>query len=595
MALKALGTIGITLSLASMNKLVEEYGKINDKINYATKSIKEGAEAQGQLLDAAQQARTTYAEMANEVTSMFNKGAGSIGWDDAVEYTKLLNYVGKSAGMAKSETSAMISSFTSLATATKISTQQISNLERQSPALFNVLAEGLGKTKKEIEALAKSGGLSATMMRNALVSQQDSIIQGYSKTYATISEGLAYVRDRWGLFLAHADETLGITEKIAGWLYKLADKAIPFLEKLLARIKDIFQKLGGVENVLKLIFVYFASSKLVAFIGILKSMAAAMTVAGVATNLAVLGFMALYLIIEDIVYFMQGKNSLLGNIIEKSGGDANKIREKIQNIVDKVTGFFKNVREFFESDVGKAILKIVAIIALVLVLSLIITSIVTAITTVGGLLTGLLGPIAAVTTAFLGVAAAVAMVAMYWDQVKETIGQGVKYSGETGAQDKIEDFNASSGLMWNITDMMKNSRWSGLSKFGGAVQDFLFPQGFKTYDSQEYISEDNRKAYDDLIKSWDNRTNEIQQQANAWALNSQYGNAMKNASSASAVEKIAQDIQNNSNNKYNFNMNMTQNNSFNEASRATGMEAADLASAEMASEFERIFAQYAQG
>ena len=60
MAAKALGALGVALSLQGLNEIAEEYGAINNQIRSATEGMGEQAEIQQQILKAAQNSRTAY-------------------------------------------------------------------------------------------------------------------------------------------------------------------------------------------------------------------------------------------------------------------------------------------------------------------------------------------------------------------------------------------------------------------------------------------------------------------------------------------------------------------------------------------------------
>lgn len=117
-------------------------------------------------------------------------------------------------------------------------------------------------------------------------------------------------------------------------------------------IGKVVDSMGGIDNVLQSIAFTWAQFKIVQGIGkvvekisLIKPLV--MSIVSPA-GLAAAALLAVFAVIQDIVYFFQGKNSLLGDVL--SAKDAEALRKKIQEIVDDA----KEIGKAFE-DIGKNI------------------------------------------------------------------------------------------------------------------------------------------------------------------------------------------------------------------------------------------------
>ena len=104
-------------------------------------------------------------------------------------------------------------------------------------------------------------------------------------------------------------------------------------------------RLGGAEKLLKLVAIaagsflsVFAVQKIISVVSALKDMDKALMVG----KLKIVGIIAVIaiiaLLIEDLVNFMQGNDSLMGELFEKFGIDGDMVRETIQGMMDSVSG-----------------------------------------------------------------------------------------------------------------------------------------------------------------------------------------------------------------------------------------------------------------
>ena len=126
--------------------------------------------------------------------------------------------------------------------------------------------------------------------------------------------------------------------------------------------KGIVDKLGGLENVLKIAAI--AAGAFIAVMSVAKIVSMIKAVGGLAgivsklakifslANLKILAIIAvvviLALIIEDFINFMMGNDSVIGTLFEKAGISAEDARQMIVNAWNKVKEFLLGVWDFIK-------------------------------------------------------------------------------------------------------------------------------------------------------------------------------------------------------------------------------------------------------
>lgn len=133
-------------------------------------------------------------------------------------------------------------------------------------------------------------------------------------------------------------------------------KGLTLLRDGIQRFSAFAEKIGGAERILRILGVTAAAlfgimnfgkiiSGLTAVVKLLTSAKAAMLVAAAAA-------LVLALIVEDFIAFMQGKDSLIGNILAKTGVDCDALRERIRNAWSTIRNVFETAASAIRNTVG---------------------------------------------------------------------------------------------------------------------------------------------------------------------------------------------------------------------------------------------------
>lgn len=348
-ATKTLGVLGIGLSLSWLRGITEEFSGINDQIRGTTEGLGEQAEIQKKILSSAQECRESYGKMAGYVGELVQKAPDLFPVDDAVKFTSLVEKLEKGSGKSGNISNTMTLLTKSLSSG-KVDKSVFSQLEEKAPEVIKIIQDATGKSKTQLEAMAKAGTLSANTIKKAILSAEDDIQKKFDNVDLSITDAITHIRNSWGYWLEDIDSTHKLTDKISRAIITLSDKALGFAQKLKRGLDDIADKLGGYEKVLKFIAmavaaVYIAthSESITKFLSGALSL---LTKINVQTILAAAKWLALFLIIEDIWTFFKGGDSVFGRMLEDMGVDTDALREKVIGFFEKTSAKFEQLKKF---------------------------------------------------------------------------------------------------------------------------------------------------------------------------------------------------------------------------------------------------------
>lgn len=356
-ATKLLGAIGIGFSLSSINGLIEEFGAINKSITSSLGELDNVDEAQKKILDGANAVRTSYGDMANTVSNLMKSDTDLFPIDDAITFTSNVTKLMKTSGRTESAIQSMMEGFNKSFQKGIVDTETLNKMLEQCPETANLLAEKTGYAKTKLLDMASQGTLKVQDLKDAFISATDEIDKEFAKSGMSISSALQNIRNKWGFWLVQQNKTFGVTNAIGKALVSAFDKGMSVLNKISNGLKAFADKIGGTENLLKLvaiaagaIFLAFNFGKIVdglqkvaTFIGAIKLKTLLLV--------AVITFIAL--LIDDFINFMQGNDSVIGLMFDKIGIGADNAREAIKSAWDNIVAAIKACKEVAVDVFGK--------------------------------------------------------------------------------------------------------------------------------------------------------------------------------------------------------------------------------------------------
>ena len=159
------------------------------------------------------------------------------------------------------------------------------------------------------------------------------------KNTENIKKAIEEVKKKWTNLAKKLDETYGVTKIIAKWIKNGSNYLLSLFQKIEPRLRDVVKTLGGTENALKSILLIATS---ISSVKMFKNMFPNASSLKIKAIVGLLTF--LYLIIEDIYGFLNGKKSFLGYVLKKYNIDIDKVVDGIQRMKQILL------------DIGKAIL-----------------------------------------------------------------------------------------------------------------------------------------------------------------------------------------------------------------------------------------------
>lgn len=347
-AKKTLGVLGIGFSLAQLRSLAEEFGGINDAIRGATRELGDQSEIQQKILKGAQDCREEYGAMAGSVTKLIQQNGKLFPVDDAVKFVSLVEKLEKGAGREANIDSTM-DVLTKAMSSGKLDKTGFVNLKSKAPEVVNAISSAVGVSEAQLQKLAESGKLSAKQLKDAFFAAESDIQKNFDELGFGIGDALTYVRNQWGLWIAGMDDMFNITTRIGTEIKNISDFLIGKAQKFTSWLKSVSDKLGGVEQLLKLIalaatalFLATNGNKVLSFLsGAVKLLKGF----NVQTTLAAAKWLLLFLVLEDVFTFLQGGDSVLGRFLSDAGVDVDALRDKISN-------FFSNAKQFGKDVLG---------------------------------------------------------------------------------------------------------------------------------------------------------------------------------------------------------------------------------------------------
>lgn len=356
-ATRLLGAIGVGLSLASVNELVEEFTRVNNQIRNATSALGEQREIQEQIMAAAEATRTSYSDTAN-VVSMLIKGNSQLfgNVEEAVKFNNAATMLFKSAGKTNEDIASLMEAINKSFQKGYVDSETISQLLERAPEAVALLNKRLGTTSDQLEEMASSGAMSVNDLKMAFLDSATEIEAEFGNVQYSITDALTVIRSKWGLWLAQTNETLGITNGIGRFMVSAFNKVIGVLNRLRNGVTWLADKLGGVDKMFRLIamtagiaFTVLNFSKITAG---LSSISKLLTSINVKTLAIIAVALLLALVVEDFFNFMQGNDSLLGSLLEKAGVDVEAVRQTIINAWNAIkkacSAIWGGIKDFFK-------------------------------------------------------------------------------------------------------------------------------------------------------------------------------------------------------------------------------------------------------
>lgn len=346
-ATQLLGAIGIGFSLANLNQISEEFRTTNDQIAQATKLLGDQDEIQQKILDSANRTRASYADTARMVSNLVQENSELFGTvDEAIAFNDATTMLFRTAGKTNEQIAGLMEAINKSFAKGVVDSETISQLLEQSPEFIALLNKRLGTTTDQLEQMVADGRISLADLKGAVMDNADEIAAAFDGTSYKISDALLNIRNQFGLWVADMDETLGISEAIGTTMVRAFNVVMDVLRQVQVRFEWLAEKVGGTENLFRIIGTVAASAfgvmalpKLLTFLTTLQKIDKALLSARLKMVAIIAVITVIVLLIQDFIAFMSGDNSLIGSLFDKAGIGAEDARKTILNAWTTVKEF----------------------------------------------------------------------------------------------------------------------------------------------------------------------------------------------------------------------------------------------------------------
>lgn len=347
-ATKALSAIGIGLSLAQMNALAEEFNGINDQIRNATSGLGNQKDIQDKIMKSANDTKMAYSDTAKTVSALVQENKELFGTvDEAITFNDAVTKTFKAAGKSNEEIVSLMEAINKSFAKGKVDSETLNQLIERAPEAVAYLNKQLGSSTDQLEQMATDGKISLDDLKEAFVSNTGEINSAFNNLDYSISDGLLYIRNRWGYWLDDLNSSIGLTRTLSKYMTRAFDLIMNGLNKAKDIAVKVTDKFGGIENVIKFLGIA-AATAIAAFKGkkiltFLKSFTSLLNVANLKILAIVAVIVAIALVVDDFINFMQGNDSVIGEALKKMGYDVDEVRDRIITAWNKVKGFLTQV------------------------------------------------------------------------------------------------------------------------------------------------------------------------------------------------------------------------------------------------------------
>lgn len=344
---KALGAIGIGFSLKSLNDTVEQFQSINLSLSSAVGDMENMDEVQEKILKSSKDVLGNYEDIAKNVGDLVKNNRTLFDVDNATRFTEVMTKLTKLSGGSNADASGLVSSMATAMKNGKFDSGSLEALFAKAPQAVKVLTDYYGVSEKRLRTMAQAGILKAKDIQKAFLNAGESVDKEFAQLEPKITDVLGSARSELKYFISETDEMFGITKLVAKYLREGIQFLMGGLQKVRSGVIFLSQKLGGMENTLKILAAVAAAFVIAMnfdkIVGGVKSLLGIFSKLGVKGTLIVAIITLIILSIQDFVYFMKGHKSLLGNVLERLGIDADEVRQKIFDTWEKIKDFFKGV------------------------------------------------------------------------------------------------------------------------------------------------------------------------------------------------------------------------------------------------------------
>lgn len=242
---------------------------------------------------------------------------------------------------------------------------QLTKMQVNYEAIMQQSKDSIGDAARSMGSYESNSRKSAAILKDIKELAGKFLLPYLNKGKEMLIQVTSKIRD--GLdALGEVNEEGTVANQIWNKFLYYGEKGKVILDKVVGAGKKVIDFLGGSKNALKLlttiigaVLAYKAGMKILTFVKGLESVSKVLSMINVKALLVIGVIVLLVLLVQDFIYFLQGKDSLFGTLLEKAGVDVDATREKFLSFKDdiaQILGYikelcapaFEDLKEFWE-------------------------------------------------------------------------------------------------------------------------------------------------------------------------------------------------------------------------------------------------------
>ena len=466
-----LGGIGVSMLMG----MADDWASVEGRVSLTTKSAEEQKYVMDELFKSAQRNRqefTATADLFQKVAR--NKDDLGLSTDQTLQLTDV---IGKSMVIGGGDAGAQQAALLQLGQALSSGTlrgDELNSILEQSPRLAQAIADAFGVPVGKLLEMGKAGKLTSKELAQGLLKQADKLNEEFEKMPKTFSGSFTIIRNKIGQIVHGLNESSGAAEVF----YRITNWLIDNFEMLVTLI-------GGGAVIAKFVLwrnAILETHKATGLLTVAQQKLQSVMNAGFGRTLGQMVRLAailygLYLIGEDFYVWLQGGDSLLGDLIGQSSEWADKI-ETVKNIF----GFIKYLLGGADMPLKEWLVKFAAIFSIGMALVKLFG---TAFSILRGICSAV-GAFASLLASPIGILLIIIALAIliwyYWDEIK-----------------------AAGAAAWDWIKAKALAAWDGIKAAGAAAWDWVLSKGRAAWDgiktAVQAVTDFVKTTWDDAIKA----------------------------------------------------------------------------------------------
>lgn len=175
---------------------LDALNNITTRLNFVNDGTQTTAELQGKIMQAANNSRSSYQDMAASVAKL-NSSAGNTFKtnDEAIVFTEQLNKMSVVSGASKQESSTARDQVTQAMASGGIQGDEYQSIIANVPMLGSAIEASTGKSRAEIMQMSADGQLSADIIKRAIIDSTGVVNEQFSQIPMTFGQSMTLIQN----------------------------------------------------------------------------------------------------------------------------------------------------------------------------------------------------------------------------------------------------------------------------------------------------------------------------------------------------------------------------------------------------------------